>query len=75
MIESPDWLADELFGQHAIVTGAAAMPSASLSQERGPVTTSGHTTDGRSVAAPADPEDALLERAIGIVRSVFNKGP
>jgi hypothetical protein len=69
------WIADELFGQHAIPIGAAEMPSASSFEERSPAAMGVHATDDRSAVAPVEPENALLERAIGMVRSVLKKGP
>lgn len=72
------WIADELFGQHAPVkddlAAAAEMPKGSLSEERNPATTREHAADDSEVAAPEEPESVLLDRAIGMIRSVMNKG-
>jgi len=72
------WIADELFGQHAPVkddlAAATEMPKGSLSEESNPATTREHAADDSEVAAPEEPESVLLDRAIGMIRSVMNKG-
>jgi hypothetical protein len=73
------WIAAELFGQHAAGKGnlpsAPEIPPASSSEERRPATASGFTADDNDVAAPEEPEELhLLERAIDMVVSAFNKG-
>jgi hypothetical protein len=72
------WMAGELFSQ--LTTGkadpgAAEMPSANSSEDDNPTTADGHTAVDSGVGAPGESENALLERAIGLVRSVFNKDP
>ena len=72
------WIADELFGQYAPVKddlpAAAEMPKKSLSEESNPATAREHPADESEVAAPEEPESLLLDRAIGMIRSVMNKG-
>ena len=72
------WIADELFGQRAPVKNdlpaATEMPKESLSEESNPATTREHAADDSEVAAPEEPESVLLDRAIGMIRSVMNKG-
>ena len=71
------WMAGELFGQRTTGTDpvAAEMPSANSSEEDNPTTASGRAAVDSAVEAPGETENALLERAIGLVRSVFNKDP
>jgi hypothetical protein len=72
------WIADELFGQHAPVKddlpAAAEMPTASLSEERNPATARERAADDSDGAAPEESENVLLDRALGMIRSVINKG-
>jgi hypothetical protein len=72
------WIADELFGQHAPgkddLPAAAEMPTASLSEERNPATARERAADDSDVAAPEESENVLLDRALGMIRSVINKG-
>lgn len=71
------WIADELFGQRAPVKddlpAATEMPKESLSEESNPATAREHPADESEVAAPEEPESLLLDRAIGMIRSVMNK--
>jgi hypothetical protein len=71
------WIADELFGQHAPakhdIPAVAEMPTASLSEERNPPKVREYEADDSEFAAPEDPESLLLDRAIGMIRSVMNK--
>jgi hypothetical protein len=50
------------------------MPTASLSEERNPPKVREYEADDSVFAAPEDPESLLLDRAIGMIRSVMNKG-
>jgi hypothetical protein len=50
------------------------MPTASLSEERNPPKVREYEADDSEFAAPEDPESLLLDRAIGMIRSVMNKG-
>jgi hypothetical protein len=50
------------------------MPKKSLSEESNPATAREHPADESDVAAPEEPESLLLDRAIGMIRSVMNKG-
>jgi hypothetical protein len=72
------WIADELFGQHAPVKddlpAAAEMPTASLSEERNPATAREQAAADSDVAAPEESENVLLDRALGMIRSVISKG-
>jgi hypothetical protein len=72
------WIGDELFGQHATrkieLPAAAEMPKASLSEERNRAKAGGHAAGDSGVGERGEPENLLLDRAIGMVRSVFNKG-
>jgi hypothetical protein len=73
------WIGAELFGQHAAgkdaLPSAPEMPPASSSEERRPATESGYRADDNDIAAPGEPEELqLLERAIDMVVSAFNKG-
>jgi hypothetical protein len=72
------WMARELFGQHTTGKadpGAAEMPSANSSEEGNPTTAGGRAAVDSGAEATSETENALLERAIGLVRSVFNKDP
>jgi hypothetical protein len=78
MFVGASWIAAELFGQHAAGKGdlpsAPEMPPASSSEDRRSTTAAGHTANN-DVAAPEEPEELqLLERAIDMVVSAFNKG-
>lgn len=72
------WIADELFGHHAPgkddIQAAAEMPTASFSEERNPATVREHAANDSDVPTPEEPENVLLDRAIGMIRSVINKG-
>jgi hypothetical protein len=72
------WIADELFGQRVPVKDdlpvVTEMPKESLSEESNPATAREHAADFSEVTAPEEPESVLLDRAIGMIRSVMNKG-
>ena len=73
------WIASELFGQRAAEKGdlpsAPEMRPTSLSEDSGPAMAAGHAADNNDVAAPPEPEEQqLLQRAIDMVVSAFNKG-
>jgi hypothetical protein len=72
------WIADELFGQRAPVKDdlpvTTEKPKGSLSEERSPATARQHAADDSEAAAPEEPESVLLDRAIGMIRSVISKG-
>jgi hypothetical protein len=52
---------------------AAEMQKKSLSEESNSPTRE-HPAGESEVAAPEEPESLLLDRAIGMIRSVMNKG-
>jgi|HubBroStandDraft_6_1064221.scaffolds.fasta_scaffold15653_5 hypothetical protein len=77
-LASPRWKAPNCAGGHVPTCfnpSAAEMPSANSSEDDNPTTADGHTAVDSGVGAQGESENALLERAIGLVRSVFNKDP
>jgi hypothetical protein len=72
------WIADELLGQHALgkddIPVAAELPKRNSSEESDPGTACEHPADESEVAAPEEPDSLLLDRAIGMIWSVMNKG-
>ena len=79
MFVGASWIAAELFGQHAAGKGdlpsPPEMPPASSFEDRRSTTAAGHTANNYDVAAAEEPEELqLLERAIDMVVSAFNKG-
>jgi hypothetical protein len=78
------WLAEELFGQRQkskidADANMAEMPNASLpdpvssSSEEGEPAAAGAPDEADDSAAPDDKEYALLERALGMIRSAIDK--
>ena len=50
------------------------MATANTLEEHKPLSAGGNAADDNDVAAPSDPENARLDRAIDMVRSAFNNG-